>query len=153
MQKIVPFLWFDDDAEEAVNFYMTVFKDGKITDTTRYGAAGPGPEGSVMTMNFELNGQQFIALNGGPEYTFNEAVSFFVNCDSQAEVDDLWTKLTDGGQEGPCGWLKDKFGLSWQIIPTEMLNYIGSSDPAKAARAMDAMQKMKKIDLQVLRDA
>ena len=154
MQKIVPFLWFDDNAEEAANFYVSVFKDGKITDIKRYGPDMPGSEGKVMTVSFELNGEEFIALNGGPMFHFNESVSFFVNCDTQAEVDDLWAKLTaDGGQESQCGWLKDKFGLSWQIIPTEMASILNDPDPAKAQRAMQAMLKMKKIDLQALRDA
>ncbi|HSW81370.1 MAG TPA: VOC family protein [Candidatus Saccharimonas sp.] len=154
MQKIVPFLWFDSNAEEAANFYVSVFKNGKITDIRRYGPDSPGPEGSVMSVSFELNSEEFIGLNGGPLFHFNESVSFFVNCDSQDEVDDLWAKLTaDGGQESQCGWLKDKFGLSWQIVPTEMASILGDPDPTKANRAMQAMLKMKKIDLQALRDA
>src|SRR3990170_9009584 len=125
MQKITPFLWFNDQAEEAVNFYVSIFKNSKILDVARYGEAGPGPAGSVMTATFQLEGQEFTALNGGPEFKFTEAISFFVHCETQQEVDELWEKLSEGGEESMCGWLKDKYGLSWQIIPTvlgEMMN-------------------------------
>ena len=147
MQKIVAFLWFNDNAEEAMNLYTSIFKNSKIGDVTRYGKAGPGPPGSVMTATFELEGQQFMVLNGGPKFKFTEAISFFVNCATQAEVDELWSKLTEGGQEGQCGWLKDKFGLSWQIVPTAMGELLGDPDPQKSARVMQAMLRMKKIDI------
>lgn len=140
MQKITPFLWFDNNAEEAMNYYTSVFKDAKIGNISRY------PDGRVLTADFELFGQKFIALNGGPMFHFTEAVSFFVNCDTQDEVDEYWNKLTaDGGQESQCGWLKDKFGLSWQIIPSALGKYLQSPDRAKAGKAMQAMMKMKKI--------
>jgi predicted 3-demethylubiquinone-9 3-methyltransferase (glyoxalase superfamily) len=146
MQKITPFLWFDNQAEEAMNFYVSLFKDSKILEVTRYGAAGPGPQGSVMTGTFQLNGQEFMALNGGTVFKFTEAVSFFVNCETQQEVDELWEKLTEGGEEGQCGWLKDKFGLSWQIVPALLGQLLGDRDPAKAQRVMQAMLQMRKID-------
>jgi predicted 3-demethylubiquinone-9 3-methyltransferase (glyoxalase superfamily) len=136
MQKITPFLWFDNQAEEAMNFYTSIFKNSKVGNVTRYGEAGPGPKGSVMTATFELEGQEFMVLNGGPQYKFTEAVSFFVNCNSQEEVDTLWEKLSEGGEEGPCGWLKDKFGLSWQIIPTALGQMLNDPDPEKAQRVM-----------------
>ena len=153
MQKITPFLWFDDQAEEAVKFYTSLFKDSKIGQVSRYGEAGPGPAGKVMLIAFELAGQAFTALNGGPEFKFTEAVSFYVNCETQAEVDQLWEKLTDGGEESQCGWLKDKFGLSWQIVPSTLGNYIAGPDPAGAQRAMQAMLKMKKLDIAKLKQA
>ncbi|MCC2274075.1 VOC family protein [Streptomyces sp. ET3-23] len=153
MQKITTFLWFDDQAEEAVEHYMSCFADSRIVDVRRYGEAGPGPAGSVMTILFELAGQRFIALNGGPRFTFNEAVSLSVDCATQEEVDELWAKLSDGGEEGPCGWLKDKFGLSWQIVPRRLMELIGDPDPARANRAMKAMLGMKKIDIRGLEDA
>jgi predicted 3-demethylubiquinone-9 3-methyltransferase (glyoxalase superfamily) len=147
MPKISPFLWFDDQAEEATQFYVSLFKNSKMLRINRYG------EGAVMSTAFELDGQHIMALNGGPRFTFTEAVSFFVNCETQAEVDDLWTKLTEGGEEGQCGWLKDKFGLSWQIVPTALGEMLGDPDPAKAGSVLDAMLKMYKIDTAVLRQA
>ena len=145
--KITPFLWFDNQAEEAAKLYTSIFKNSKIKGVARYGDAGPGLRGSVMTVEFELDGQPFVALNGGPEFTFDEAISFQVNCESQKEVDEFWTKLSDGGEEGPCGWLKDKFGLSWQIVPRRLLELMSDRDPAKAQRAMQAMLSMKRIDI------
>lgn len=153
MQKITPFLWFDDQAEEAASFYTSIFKDSKIGEVTRYGAGGPGPQGSVMTVSFELEGMQFTALNGGPQFRFTEAISFVVDCQSQAEVDELWEKLTDGGEESQCGWLKDRFGVSWQIVPSELGELLNDPDPAKAQSVTEAMLQMKKIDLQALREA
>lgn len=153
MQKITPYLWFEDQAEEAVNFYTSIFKNSKILNVSRYGEAGPGPAGSVMTATFELDGQEFMALNGGPQYKFTEAISFLVNCRTQKEVDELWEKLSDGGEEGPCGWLKDKFGVSWQIIPTALGEMLSDPNPSKAQRVMEAMLKMKKIEIPVLQQA
>lgn len=153
MQKITPFLWFDDQAEEAVNFYTSIFKNSKIGEVTRYGKGTPELDGRVMTASFELEGLQFTALNGGPHFKFNEAISFVVDCQSQAEVNELWEKLTDGGEESQCGWLKDKFGVSWQIIPSELPQLLNDPDPAKAQSVTEAMLQMKKIDLQVLREA
>ena len=147
MQKISPFLWFDNQAEEAMNFYLSVFKDSKAGKIVRYGDAGPGPKGSVMVVSFELNGMKFTALNGGPIFKFTEAVSFFVDCETQAEVDHYWEKLSVGGEPGDCGWLKDKFGLSWQIVPSALPRLLGDPDAAKANRAMQAMMQMKKIDI------
>jgi predicted 3-demethylubiquinone-9 3-methyltransferase (glyoxalase superfamily) len=148
MQKITTFLWFDDNAEEAINLYVSVFKNSKILNMSRYPSGGPGQPGKVMTATFELEGQQFMALNGGPQFTFTEAISLFVSCETQAEVDDLWSKLTaDGGKEILCGLLKYKFGLSWQIIPTALGRLLGDRDPARAQRAMQAMLKMQKIDI------
>ena len=148
MKKITPFLWFDNQAEEAMNFYVSIFKNSKVLGVT------PGPNGIAQTVTFELEGQEFMALNAGPQFKFNEAISFFVNCKTQAEVDELWQKLTaDGGEEGRCGWLKDKYGLSWQIIPTALGQMLGDPDPQKAGRAMQAMLKMNKIDIQGLRQA
>ena len=152
-QKITPFLWFDIQAEEAVNFYVSVFKNSKVTSIDRYGEAGPGPKGTVMTASFELEGQGFMALNGGPEYKFTEAISFFVNCETQAEVDELWAKLSAGGEEGPCGWLKDKYGVSWQIVPTILGELLNDPDPEKSGRVMKAMLQMKKLDINTLRQA
>ena len=147
MQKITPFLWFDGKAEEAANFYVSIFKNSRILNITRYGEAGPGPKGSVMTVVFELDGEQFIALNGGPQFKFTEAISFSVNCKTQGEVDEFWEKLSQGGEEGPCGWLKDKYGLSWQINPTILGEMLQDSNPEKSKRVMEAMLKMKKIDI------
>lgn len=153
MSKITPFLWYDSQAEEAAQFYVSIFPNSKIGTITRYGAAGPGPEGSVMTVDFVLDGQPFIALNGGPHFHFNEAVSFSIDCSSQAEVDEYWSKLTDGGEEGPCGWLKDRFGLSWQVNPARLGELLGDPDHAKSQRVMAAMLKMKKIDIAELERA
>jgi predicted 3-demethylubiquinone-9 3-methyltransferase (glyoxalase superfamily) len=154
MQKITPFLWFDDNAEEAVNRYISIFKNSRINSVSRFGEAGPGQPGKVMTINFELQGLTLTALNGGPYYKFTEAISLEVDCASQEEVDELWNKLTaDGGEPGQCGWLKDKFGLSWQIVPTAMMELIQGPDPAGSQRAMAAMLKMSKLDLAALRRA
>ncbi len=153
MQKISPFLWFDNQAEEAANFYVSIFKNSKVGKIVRYGEAGPGPKGSVMTASFELEGQQFTALNGGPHFKFTEAISFVVDCKSQEEVDELWDKLSAGGQPGQCAWLKDKFGLSWQIVPTVLVELLSDPDPQKSKRVMEAMMKMTKIDIAKLRQA
>ena len=147
MKKITPFLWFDDQAEEAMNFYVSIFKNSKILNVT------PGPNGKAFTVSFELDGQEFTALNAGPEFKFTEAISFFVNCEGQREVDELWEKLTAGGEESQCGWLKDKYGLSWQIVPTVLGELLGDKDAEKANRVMQAMLKMKKIDIQMLQKA
>jgi len=151
--KITPCLWFDTQGEEAANFYTSIFKNSRIVAVARYTAAGPRPEGTVMMVTFELDGQEFIALNGGPEFTFDEAISFQVNCEDQAEVDYFWERLSEGGEEGPCGWLKDRFGLSWQIVPTEMNDIVNGDDDAKLERAMRAMLTMGKIDLGEMRRA
>ncbi len=154
MQRITPNLWFDDQAEEAAEFYTGVFKDSRISAVARYGSAGPRPAGSVMMVDFELDGQEFTALNGGPaDFRFNEALSFIVNCASQDEVDYFWQRLGEGGEEGACGWLKDKYGVSWQIIPTAMNEMISDPDPEKSQRAMQAMLQMKKIDIATLERA
>src|SRR5882757_1899604 len=153
MQKITPFLWFDGQAEEAMNFYISIFKNSKIINVSRYGEAGPGPKGTVMSATFQLEGQQFMALNGGPHFTFTPAISLFVNCEKQEEVDELWKKLSAGGSEERCGWLKDKFGLSWQIIPAALGRLLGDKDPEKARRVMMAMLKMNKIDGKKLQEA
>jgi predicted 3-demethylubiquinone-9 3-methyltransferase (glyoxalase superfamily) len=153
MQKIAPFLWFDDNAEEAAKFYTSVFKGSRILKITRYGKTGPGPAGSVMTVKFRLLGQEFIALNGGPAFKFTNAISFFVNCETQKEIDYYWKKLSADGKEIQCGWLEDKFGLSWQIVPTVLLDLISDKDPEKAERAMKAMLGMVKFDLKRLRRA
>ena len=153
MQKIHPFLWFDSEAEEAMNFYVSIFKNSRIGKIVRYGDAGPGPKGSVMTASFELEGQQFTALNGGPHFKFNEAISFVVDCKSQEEVDELWEKLSAGGQPGQCAWLKDKFGLSWQIVPTVLVELLSDPDPGKSKRVMEAMLKMTRIDIAKLQQA
>jgi predicted 3-demethylubiquinone-9 3-methyltransferase (glyoxalase superfamily) len=153
MQKIHPFLWFNDNAEDAVNFYLGVFKNSKITEILRYGDAGPGPKGSVMTIAFQLDGQEFVALNGGPSYTITPAISFVVNCDTQEEIDHHWEKLSAGGKEVQCGWLEDKFGVSWQIVPTVLLELLGDPDAAKAQRVMQAMLKMVKLDIQAIKRA
>lgn len=157
MQKITPFLWYDDKAEEAANFYVSIFKNSKIGRTTRYdeqsSKAAGRPKGTVMTIEFQLDGQDFVALNGGPIFKFTEAVSFVVNCETQEEVDEFWTKLTAGGEEVQCGWLKDKYGLSWQIVPTVLTEMLQDKDPAKAQRVMKAMLQMKKIDIPTLKQA
>jgi predicted 3-demethylubiquinone-9 3-methyltransferase (glyoxalase superfamily) len=153
MQKITPFLWFDNQAEEAVALYTSVFENSRVLNVTRYGKAGPGPEGSVMTASFELDGVQFTALNGGPHDKFNEAISFQVDCKSQEEVDALWEKLSEGGEQGPCGWLKDKYGVSWQIVPTILFELLSGPDPEKSRRVTEAMLQMKKLDIQVLEEA
>jgi predicted 3-demethylubiquinone-9 3-methyltransferase (glyoxalase superfamily) len=147
MKKITPFLWFDDQAEEAMNFYVSIFKNSKVLNVA------PGPNGKAFTVSFELDGQEFTALNAGPEFKFTEAISFFVNCEDQQEVDELWEKLTAGGEESQCGWLKDKYGLSWQIVPTALGRLLGDPDPAKAQRVMQAMLKMRKIDIAGLKQA
>ncbi|MFP3992110.1 VOC family protein [Streptomyces sp. E11-3] len=154
MQKITTFLWFDDQAEEAAEFYTSVFGgDSQVLDVQRYGEAGPGEPGSVMVVSFELAGQKFAALNGGPQFKFTEAISLSVDCEDQAEVDTLWAKLTEGGEESQCGWLKDRYGLSWQITPRILPELLSDPDPAKAERAMKAMLGMQKIDVQALKDA
>jgi predicted 3-demethylubiquinone-9 3-methyltransferase (glyoxalase superfamily) len=153
MSRITPFLWFDGNAEEAMNFYVSIFPSSKVESLTRYGAAGPGPKGSVMTAAFELDGQKFTALNGGPMYKFTEAVSFVVTCKDQKEVDYYWDKLAAGGTPNVCGWLKDKFGLSWQVVPTTLIELLQDKDPVKSQRVMAAMMGMKKIDVQALKDA
>jgi len=153
MQKITPFLWFDGKAEEAANFYTSIFKNSKVGRVSRYGENGPGPKGSVMSATFTLEGQEFMALNGGPQFRFTEAISFFVSCETQEEVDELWEKLSEGGEKSRCGWLKDKFGLSWQIIPTALGELLGDKDPAKAGRVMKAMLQMSKIEIEGLRRA
>ena len=152
-QKITPSLWFENQAEEAAKFYTSLFKDSKITNVTRYGKSGPGPEGSVLTVTFQLAGQEFIALNGGPEFKFTEAISFTVNCETQQEVDEFWQKLSEGGEPGQCGWLKDCYGLSWQIVPTALQAMISDPDPAKADRVMSAMLQMQKLDIGRLKQA
>jgi predicted 3-demethylubiquinone-9 3-methyltransferase (glyoxalase superfamily) len=154
MPKINPFLWFDTQAEEAARFYVGLFPNSKIVQVSRYGEAGPGAKGTVMTVTFELEGREFVALNGGPQFQFNEAVSFSVECKTQEEVDRYWNALIEGGgKEGPCGWLTDRYGLSWQINPTILGEMLSDPDPAKAKRAMEAMLKMKKIDIAALKRA
>ena len=153
MQKITPFLWFDGNAEEAMNFYTSIFKNAKVGSISRYGEAGPSPAGSVLTASFELEGLQFTALNGGPHFKFNEAISFHVACESQAEVDYFWDRLGAGGRIQQCGWLKDKFGVSWQIVPTALPRLLGNPDRAKANRVMQAMLQMKKLDIAALEQA
>ena len=153
MHKITPFLWFDNQAEEAMNFYVSIFKNSKVINVSRYGEGAPVPAGTVMTATFELDGQIVRALNGGPVFKFTEAISFFVDCETQAEVDELWAKLTKGGEEGQCGWLKDKFGLSWQIVPKALGELLGDPDPEKSRRVMEAMLKMHKIDVPTLKQA
>ncbi len=153
MQKIVPFLWFDGNAEEAVNFYVSIFKNSRVVNVTRYGDAGPGKKGTVMSCTFQLEGQDFYALNGGPQFTFTPAISLFVNCETQQEIDVLWKTLSAGGREDQCGWLQDKYGLSWQIIPTALGKMLGDKDAKKAAAAMKAMLQMKKLDIKDLQQA
>ena len=153
MQKITPFLWFDGNAEEAANFYISIFKNSKMGKISRYGDAGPGPKGSVMSVTFQIEGQEFFALNGGPQFKFTPAISFFVNCETQQEVDVLWERLSAGGRTDRCGWLQDKFGVSWQIIPTVLGQLLGDKDPQRANRAMQAMLQMTKIDGKALQQA
>jgi predicted 3-demethylubiquinone-9 3-methyltransferase (glyoxalase superfamily) len=153
VQKIVRFLWFDNQAEEAANFYVSLFKNSKLTSVHRYGEAGPGPKGSVMMVNFELEGQQFMALNGGPNFKFTPAISLFVNCETQEEVDALWDKLSAGGRKDRCGWLQDKYGLTWQIIPTVLSRLMSDPDPQRSSRVMKAMLQMDKIDVNKLEEA
>lgn len=153
MQKITPFLWFNDKAEEAMNFYVTIFKNSKTGTITRYGEAGPGLKGAVMSATFQLEGQEFMALNGGPEFTFSPAISFFVNCESQEEVDHLWEKLSEGGEKQRCGWLRDKYGVSWQIIPSVLGEMLQDKDAARSKRVMEAMLRMDKIDIKGLKQA
>ncbi len=157
MQKITPFLWYDDKAEEAANFYVSIFKNSRILDDNRYPEEAEEvsgkPKGTVMTVSFELEGQKFIALNGGPHFRFTEAISFMVDCKDQKEVDELWSKLSEGGSESQCGWLKDKYGLSWQIIPTALKELMSDPDPEKSGRVMAAMLKMSKIDVEALKRA
>jgi len=153
MQKITPFLWYDGNAEEAAKFYISIFENSKMGKISRYGDAGPGPKGSVMSVTFQIEGQEFFALNGGPHFKFTPAISFFVNCETQNEVDDLWEKLSAGGRTDRCGWLQDKFGLSWQIIPTVLGQLLGDKDPQRANRAMQAMLQMTKIDIKKLQRA
>jgi len=154
MPKITPFLWFDKQAEEAANHYISIFKSSKIVNVARYGDGGPGPKGSVMTIAFQLDGQDFVALNGGPQFKFGEAISFVVNCETQQEIDDYWSKLlAGGGRPSQCGWLKDKFGLSWQIVPTALGKLLQDKDPQKSRRVMEAMLQMQKIDIARLKQA
>jgi predicted 3-demethylubiquinone-9 3-methyltransferase (glyoxalase superfamily) len=153
MQKITPCLWFDTEGEDAARFYTSIFPNSRIVDVARYGSAGPRPEGTVMTVSFELNGQPFVALNGGPEFTFSEALSFQVDCEGQEEVDRYWTALSEGGEEGPCGWVKDRFGLSWQIVPTALPRLLQDPDREKSQRVMQAMLSMRKIEIDALERA
>ncbi len=153
MHEITPCLWFDTQGEEAARFYTSVFPNSRILEVVRYGAAGPGPEGTVMTVSFELDGRKFVALNGGPEFTFSEAISFQVSCRTQEEVDAFWSRLSEGGEEGPCGWLKDRYGLSWQIIPTVLPELLSDPDPQRSQRVMRAMLQMKKIEIDALERA
>ena len=152
-QKIVPNLWFDTEAEEAASFYTSVFEDSRIVNVTRYTDAGPRPAGMVMTVEFELNGQRFVGINGGPEFTFDEAVSFQITCETQEEIDSYWERLSEGGEEGPCGWLKDRYGLSWQVVPSGMDELFADPDPQRAQRAMRAMLGMRKLDIAALQAA
>jgi predicted 3-demethylubiquinone-9 3-methyltransferase (glyoxalase superfamily) len=153
MQKITPFLWFDGKAEEAANLYVSLFKNSKIVSVSRYGDAGPGPKGSAMSVVFQLEGQEFYALNGGPQFSFTPAISFFVNCETQEEVDELWEKLSAGGEKSRCGWLKDKYGLSWQIVPTILGTLMRDKDPRKAGNVRKAMMQMGKLDIAALKQA
>jgi predicted 3-demethylubiquinone-9 3-methyltransferase (glyoxalase superfamily) len=153
MQKITPFLWFDDKAEEAVNFYTSIFKNSKIETVSRYGEDSAGPGGKVMSVTFQLEGQEFMALNGGPVFTFSQAISFFVHCETQEEVDELWEKLSEGGEQQQCAWLKDKYGVTWQIVPTVLGKLLADPDPEKSSRVMKAMLQMNKIDIALLRQA
>lgn len=163
MQRITPFLWFDNNAEEAANFYVSIFSavresssngsGSKITGITRYGAEGPGPKGSVLTVAFQLDGQEFVGLNGGPQFKFTEAISFVVNCDTQEEVDKFWEKLSNGGKTIQCGWLKDRYGISWQIVPKIFVKMVQDKDPEKSKRVMNAMLKMEKINIKELQEA
>ena len=152
-QRITPNLWFDTEAEEAAGFYISVFENSRIVNVTRYTEAGPRPAGMVMTVEFELNGQRFVGINGGPQFTFDEAVSFEIDCETQDEIDSYWERLSEGGKEGPCGWLTDRYGLSWQVVPTGMEALFADPDPKRAERAMQAMLAMGKIDIAALRSA
>ncbi len=152
-QKIAPFLWFDDRAEEAANFYVSIFENSRVLNVSHYSEAGPRPAGTVMSVTFQLDGQEFMALNGGPEFTFSPAISFYVHCDTQEEVDRLWDRLTAGGQIVQCGWLTDKFGVSWQIVPDILGELLSDPDPEKSRRVVEAMLQMKKLDIQALKDA
>jgi predicted 3-demethylubiquinone-9 3-methyltransferase (glyoxalase superfamily) len=153
MKKITPFLWFDNQAEEAMNFYVSIFKNSKVLRVLRYGDAGPGPKGSVMTAEFQIDGQEFVALNGGPQFKFTEAISFVVNCETQEEVDYFWEKLSEGGEKSRCGWLEDKFGLSWQVVPTVLVEMYQDKDPEKSQWVMKAMMQMDKLDINKLKQA
>jgi len=153
MQKITPFLWFDNQAEEAVKCYTSIFKNSKIVSIMRYGEAGPGPKGTVMTATFQLDGQEFVALNGGPHFKFTEAISFVINCKTQEEVEHFWKKLSEGGEESRCGWLKDKYGVSWQVVPTVLVEMLRDKDAEKSKRVMQAMLKMDKLDITKLKQA
>jgi predicted 3-demethylubiquinone-9 3-methyltransferase (glyoxalase superfamily) len=153
MKKITPFLWFNGKAEEAMDFYVSVFENSKVLGVTRYGDAGPGPKGTVMTANFELNGQEFVALNGGPQFTFSPAISFVAHCETQQEVDDLWRRLSEGGREDQCGWVTDKYGVTWQVIPTALMQMLNDRDARKSKNVMQAMLQMKKIDIRTLKQA
>jgi predicted 3-demethylubiquinone-9 3-methyltransferase (glyoxalase superfamily) len=153
MQKVIPFLWFDNQAEEAMNFYVSLFKNFKVLSVSRYGEGGPGPQGTVRTGTFQLDGQEFMALYGGPYFKFTEAISLFVNCETQEEVDELWEKLSEGGEISQCGWLKDRYGLSWQIVPTALGQMLGDPDPKKSQNVMRTMLQMSKIDIAALRRA
>jgi predicted 3-demethylubiquinone-9 3-methyltransferase (glyoxalase superfamily) len=153
MNKITPFLWFDNQAEEAMNFYISLFKNSKVLNISRYGKDAAYPEGTAFLVTFQLDGQEVMALNAGPEFKFTEAISMYVNCGTQAEVDTLWEKLSEGGEESQCGWLKDKYGLSWQIVPTALGQFLNDKDPEKAKRVMQALLKMSKIDIKKLEEA
>ncbi len=153
MQKITTFLWFDNQAEEAMNFYTSIFRNSKILNVSRYGDAGPGPKGTVMVGTFQLEGQEFMALNGGPHFKFTEAISLVINCETQEEVDNFWEKLSEGGQKSQCGWLKDKYGLSWQVVPTILGELMQDKDPEKTNRVMQAVLKMTKLDIATLKQA
>ena len=153
LQKIVPNLWFDTQAEDAANHYVSIFENSRIVAIAHYNEAGPREAGTVMTVEFELDGQRFVGINGGPEFTFDEAVSFQISCETQEEIDYYWDRLSEGGSEGPCGWLKDRYGLSWQVVPTGMEELFADPDPERARRAMEAMLKMGKLDIAALRSA
>ena len=153
MQKITPFLWFDGKAEEAMNFYVSIFRNSKVVSVSRSGEGGPGQKGTVMSASFQLDGQDFLALNGGPQFSFTPAISLFVNCETQQEVDELWERLSEGGKPDRCGWLKDKYGLSWQIIPSALSQMLRDKDPRKSKRVMQAMLQMEKIDIEKLKAA
>jgi predicted 3-demethylubiquinone-9 3-methyltransferase (glyoxalase superfamily) len=152
-QKITPFLWYDTQAEEAAKFYTGIFKNSKITSTSRYGEGAPMPAGTVLTVSFELDGQKFMAMNAGPQFPFTEAISFMINCDTQDEIDYFWEKLTEGGKEVQCGWLKDKYGLSWQVVPSMMGELMSGKEPGKSSRVMQALMKMVKLDIETLKNA
>jgi predicted 3-demethylubiquinone-9 3-methyltransferase (glyoxalase superfamily) len=153
MQKITPFLWFDNNAEEAANFYVSIFKNSKVLSVSRYGDAGPGPKGTVMVAEFQIDGHEFVALNGGPRFKFTEAISFVINCDTQEEVEYFWDKLSEGGEKSRCGWLKDKFGLWWQVVPAVLGKLMSDSDPEKVKRVTEAMLRMDRIDIESLQRA